>query len=32
MSYIVPIHQPSSVRNAIKLNFVESDVDTLVVA
>ncbi|KAJ9612872.1 hypothetical protein H2200_002813 [Cladophialophora chaetospira] len=32
MSYVVPIHQPSGVRHAIKLNFLEPSVDTLVVA
>jgi DNA damage-binding protein 1 len=32
MSYVVPIHRPSGVRHAIKLNFLQPDVDTLVVA
>ncbi|KIW34424.1 uncharacterized protein PV07_01202 [Cladophialophora immunda] len=32
MSYIVPIHPPSGVRHAIKLNFLEPTTDTLIVA
>ncbi|KAL2444016.1 DNA damage-binding protein 1a [Exophiala dermatitidis] len=32
MSYIVPIHRPSGVRHAIKLNFLDPNSDTLVVA
>jgi DNA damage-binding protein 1 len=32
MSYIVPIHHASGVRHAIKLNFLEPDVEVLVVA
>ncbi|EXJ56278.1 uncharacterized protein A1O5_12545 [Cladophialophora psammophila CBS 110553] len=32
MSYIVPIHPPSGVRHAIKLNFLEPTIDTLIVA
>ncbi|KIW12838.1 hypothetical protein PV08_08025 [Exophiala spinifera] len=32
MSYVVPIHRPSGVRHAIKLNFLEPNVDTLVIA
>lgn len=32
MSYIVPIHHASGVRHALKLNFLDKDVDTLVVA
>ncbi|KAF2009905.1 hypothetical protein BU24DRAFT_427938 [Aaosphaeria arxii CBS 175.79] len=32
MAYIAPIHRPSSVRNALKLNFLAPDEDCLVVA
>jgi hypothetical protein len=32
MAYIAPIHRPSSVRHALKLNFLTSDDDCLVVA
>ncbi|EXJ94392.1 hypothetical protein A1O1_02786 [Capronia coronata CBS 617.96] len=32
MSYIVPIHRPSGVRHAIKLNFLDPNSDTLIVA
>ncbi|KAH9881948.1 hypothetical protein J1614_001119 [Plenodomus biglobosus] len=32
MAYIVPIHRPSSVRHALKLNFLSADDDCLVVA
>ncbi|KAK5331714.1 hypothetical protein LTR93_000719 [Exophiala xenobiotica] len=32
MSYVVPIHRPSGVRLAVKLNFLDPDVDTLIVA
>ncbi|UPX18848.1 uncharacterized protein EKO05_0009133 [Ascochyta rabiei] len=32
MAYIVPIHKPSSVRHALKLNFLTADEDCLVVA
>ncbi|KAF2473956.1 uncharacterized protein BDR25DRAFT_257002 [Lindgomyces ingoldianus] len=32
MAYIAPIHRPSSVRHAIKLNFLAPDEDCLVVA
>ncbi|KIX00016.1 uncharacterized protein Z518_10943 [Rhinocladiella mackenziei CBS 650.93] len=32
MSYVVPIHHPSGVRHAIKLNFLDPNVDTLIVA
>lgn len=32
MSYVVPIHHASGVRHAIKLNFLEPGIDTLVVA
>ncbi|KAI1624436.1 DNA damage-binding protein 1 [Exophiala viscosa] len=32
MSYVVPIHRPSGVRHAIKLNFLGPDADTLIVA
>ncbi|KAJ4301385.1 hypothetical protein N0V90_003477 [Kalmusia sp. IMI 367209] len=32
MAYITPIHRPSSVRHALKLNFLAADEDCLVVA
>ncbi|RAR08264.1 dna damage-binding protein 1 [Stemphylium lycopersici] len=32
MAYIAPIHRPSSVRHALKLNFLTADEDCLVVA
>jgi DNA damage-binding protein 1 len=32
MAYIAPIHRPSSVRHALKLNFMTADEDCLVVA
>ncbi|RMZ76327.1 hypothetical protein DV738_g4959, partial [Chaetothyriales sp. CBS 135597] len=32
MSYVVPIHRPSGVRHALKLHFLSSRQDTLVVA
>jgi DNA damage-binding protein 1 len=32
MAYIAPIHRPSSVRHALKLNFLAPDEDCLVVA
>ncbi|KAH7069005.1 DNA damage-binding protein 1 [Paraphoma chrysanthemicola] len=32
MAYIAPIHRPSSVRHALKLNFLAQDEDCLVVA
>ncbi|EXJ84686.1 hypothetical protein A1O3_05356 [Capronia epimyces CBS 606.96] len=32
MSYIVPIHRPSGVRDAIKLNFLDPNAETLIVA
>ncbi|OAP64952.1 hypothetical protein AYL99_00924 [Fonsecaea erecta] len=32
MSYIVPIHPPSGVRHAIKLNFLDPTTDTLIVS
>ncbi|KAF2199118.1 DNA damage-binding protein 1 [Delitschia confertaspora ATCC 74209] len=32
MAYIAPIHRPSSIRHAIKLNFLAPDEDCLVVA
>ncbi|KAF1939040.1 hypothetical protein EJ02DRAFT_409238 [Clathrospora elynae] len=32
MAYIAPIHRPSSVRNALKLNFLAPEEDCLVVA
>ena len=32
MSYIVPVHRPTSTRHAIKLSFVQPDEDALVVA
>lgn len=32
MSYIVPIHKPSGVRLALKLNFLEAESETVVVA
>lgn len=32
MSYVVPIHRPSGVRHAIKLNFLAPDTDALIVA
>jgi DNA damage-binding protein 1 len=32
MAYLASIHRPSSVRHALKLNFLSPDDDTLVVA
>jgi DNA damage-binding protein 1 len=32
MAYIAPIHRPSSVRHALKLNFLAAEEDCLVVA
>jgi len=32
MAYIAPIHRPSSVRHALKLNFLAPEEDCLVVA
>lgn len=32
MAYVVPIHRASSVRHALKLNFLEPEEDCLVVA
>jgi len=32
MAYIAPIHQPSSIRHALKLNFFSSEEECLVVA
>ncbi|KAF2708767.1 hypothetical protein K504DRAFT_467997 [Pleomassaria siparia CBS 279.74] len=32
MAYIAPIHRPSSIRHALKLNFLDPDNDCLVVA
>jgi DNA damage-binding protein 1 len=32
MAYIAPIHKPSSVRHALKLNFLSAEEDCLVVA
>ncbi|KAF2800100.1 hypothetical protein K505DRAFT_370506 [Melanomma pulvis-pyrius CBS 109.77] len=32
MAYIAPIHRPSSIRHALKLNFLDPDDDCLVVA
>ncbi|KAF1964018.1 DNA damage-binding protein 1 [Bimuria novae-zelandiae CBS 107.79] len=32
MAYIAPIHRPSSIRHALKLNFLAADEDCLVVA
>ncbi|KAF1992927.1 hypothetical protein P154DRAFT_528148 [Amniculicola lignicola CBS 123094] len=32
MAYIVPIHRPSSIRHALKLNFLAADEECLVVA
>jgi DNA damage-binding protein 1 len=32
MAYLASIHRPSSVRHALKLNFLAADEDTLVVA
>ncbi|KAL5428547.1 hypothetical protein PMIN04_000694 [Paraphaeosphaeria minitans] len=32
MAYIAPIHRPSSIRHALRLNFIAQDEDTLVVA
>jgi hypothetical protein len=32
MSYVSAVHPPSGVRLAIKLNFLEPGVDTLIVA
>ncbi|KAJ4351757.1 uncharacterized protein N0V89_007100 [Didymosphaeria variabile] len=32
MAYLAPIHRPSSIRHALKLNFLVADEDTLVVA
>lgn len=32
MSYIVPIHCPTSIRHAVKLQFLEPGEDSLIVA
>jgi DNA damage-binding protein 1 len=32
MAYVAPIHRPSSIRHALKLAFLASDEDCLVVA
>lgn len=32
MAYVVPIHRASSIRHALKLNFMKSEEDCLVVA
>ena len=32
MSYVVPIHRPSGVRHAVKLNFLNASNDALVIA